>query len=113
MYKLEPLNDAKKIEELKEQCPDRELLELSFMVGKKTVILYAKAPSRSSYKQFKSKGKQDYSGALEIFVCDSVIHPAPAEFQKLLDRYPGLIDNVAGYLLESIGQSQDAEVKNL
>jgi hypothetical protein len=113
MYKLDKEKHAKKIEELKAQCPDNELLELSFNVGKKSIVVYGKPPSRAVYKQFKAKAKNNHQEALEVLVSESVIHPEPAEFQKLLDRYPGLLDNIGGYLFESIGQTQDAEVSNL
>lgn len=113
MFKLDKEKDAKKIEELKGQCPDGELLELSFVVRGASVVVYAKRPSRAVYKAFKGKAKQDAFGAAEVLVADSVVHPAPAEFQRLVDKYPGLIDNIFGELLESIGQTQDADVENL
>ncbi len=111
MYRLD---DPVKLEALREQCPDRELLELKVVIKGKEVVVYAKAPNRALYKRFRSKGRTNNSDALEELVSASIIHPAGPQVTALFEKYPGLIDTFGESLFEAIGLSQtaDSDLKN-
>lgn len=112
MYQLDEKKDASRLEELRSQCPDRQLLELRVEILSKPIVVYAKPPSKAIYKRFRAKSKQNVSDATEEFLCACVIHPDGTAMQALIERYPGLIETFTVPLFEACGQAQDAEVKN-
>lgn len=110
MYRLNEENDKAKLEALREQCPDRELLELKVTIKAKEIVVYARCPNRAMYKRFRAKGKLvSANDALEELVSANILHPLGAEVAKLFERYPGLIDTFGESLFEAMGLSQTAE----
>ena len=70
-------------------------------------------PTRAEWRRFKEQGQdaQRRIGAAEQLVKDCVVHPEAAEFEKLLDRYPGIVDRVENVVADLAGIVEDVHVE--
>lgn len=101
--------DTKKIQALKDQHGDIYELEAG------DVVVYAKAPSRPTFKRWLSIStdeKKRYDG-LEVLLRDCVVEPAGEKLDELLDRKPGLAATFGAKLLELAGAQEEASFRKV
>lgn len=77
--------------------------------GKHEILVHR--PSRGDWKRYRKESKDPArSGdALEVFIRACVSHPPREEFDKLLDRYPALCEEIAEPVLELAGLTGKAQ----
>jgi hypothetical protein len=113
LYHLDETRDAAKLAELAQKFPNRGLTRFVATVSGKEYVVYAVRPTRALYKRFRKQVSDDRvkSEALELLVCECVVHPEPALFQAVLDEAPGLSETFGEKLLEVSGLSVAADAK--
>lgn len=70
-----------------------------------------RAPKRGEWKRFKAAAinEKQRADATENLVRSCVVHPAEAEFSKLLERFPALADSL-GEIVVDLAGAEDALV---
>ena len=72
-----------------------------------------RAPKRTEYKRFRSLAHDPArkSDAQEMLALSCVVHPSPAAFEALLDKFPAIPEASADALGRLVGAETDDSVK--
>ena len=77
----------------------------------------AKAPPREQYEFFKTEASHKQAGralaALETLVKGCVVTPDAAGLEKMLDKFPGLVESYGNALIKLAGLTEEATAKKL
>ena len=79
------------------------------------VAVVVRPPLKAEYRRFRAKSSEERTrpDALEELARGCVLHPGRAEFEKILERKPGLADVFGAKLLELAGIVGEADAKKL
>lgn len=76
-------------------------------------VVYVKRATREIYKRFRAQAQDDARRAVAAtnLVNACLVWPGDAEREAMFDEYPGLIDTLAGALLELAGLQPGEKVE--
>ena len=102
--KTDAESDAARLAELKREIEAAELLERFETEGERGVDfdlvetvagpIVVKRPHPATFKKFRDGGKYS-SAAIEDFVRPCVAHPSKTELGPIIERFPGVVDELA------------------
>ena len=103
------MNDPKIVDELKAKHGDVYILT----ADEAGVQVVCKRPSRPVYRKFRDQrsAPNKRSMAFEEPFLSCLVHPAPKEFDRVLDEMPALADTFGVALWDKVTGAEDASVK--
>ncbi len=110
--------ESKVIDDIKLQYPGRKVVPLKHTISDgaedETIYAVAVVPNRAEWNRMRREiaDEDKRATAIEQMVRSAIKFPAPADFDALLDRLPGLSSAFGGSLSKLAGAAGEAEVGN-